>query len=488
MQELWAGDLLDRSRDARFIIDFIKGRVNERGARGVASSYVLNIDSAWGSGKTYFLKNLDAQLRNEGHISVYVDAWRDDHASDPLLPVLSAFEESLKPYIKKNKTLDKMWKVARDAGLKIAVTAAQHAAKSGIRKILGEGIEDITKIISEQPGRSASEICVETEKAIGAGVDAVLDDLAKNALQSFREERKSMQFFRERMWELSETLRENQRPIFVLIDELDRCRPNYSILLLERVKHLFSTENCAFIIATDSAQLKHSIKAVYGELFDSSAYLRRFFDRTYQFAIPSIDKFVEQEWLKLAIVSEKFQVHQDIAPIKFFCDGFNNFEVSLRDIEQCVDILHTIATMWRYDVKINAPFLLWLVVAYQRGNDTLWSALCDSSDAEFATHYANAMPDWKIKMHIYDGNNLRQQDVPVSSYILKLIQIMHLSDTRLYKLTEARDGLQAELTRAASQEREVLRYEVSGAIDKSKGLLVHYPEMVKNAGRLKLPP
>ncbi|WP_081764293.1 P-loop NTPase fold protein [Sphingobium sp. Ant17] len=68
-----------------------------------------------------------------------------------------------------------------------------------------------------------------------------------------------------------------QAPIFVVVDELDRCRPDYAIALLESIKHLFDVPGVVFVIALHGRQLTASIEAVYGAKFDATAYLRRFF-------------------------------------------------------------------------------------------------------------------------------------------------------------------------------------------------------------------
>ncbi|QDE47832.1 hypothetical protein EIN43_17235 [Enterobacter hormaechei] len=65
-------------------------------------------------------------------------------------------------------------------------------------------------------------------------------------------------------------------PTFIFIDELDRCRPNYAIDMLETIKHLFDINNVVFVIATDKEQLSHSICSVYGSGFDATRYLDRF--------------------------------------------------------------------------------------------------------------------------------------------------------------------------------------------------------------------
>lgn len=53
---------------------------------------------------------------------------------------------------------------------------------------------------------------------------------------------------------LLETGRSNGR-VVVLIDELDRCRPDYAISPLEAIKHLFDEEGFVFVLFLNPAQL-----------------------------------------------------------------------------------------------------------------------------------------------------------------------------------------------------------------------------------------
>jgi predicted KAP-like P-loop ATPase len=84
-----------------------------------------------------------------------------------------------------------------------------------------------------------------------------------------------------------------EKPMFVFIDELDRCRPTYAIELLETVKHLFDIPDLIFVIATDTEQLQHSVKSVYGEGFDASRYLYRFFNRSFSLKKPDVLEFIK---------------------------------------------------------------------------------------------------------------------------------------------------------------------------------------------------
>jgi predicted KAP-like P-loop ATPase len=61
-----------------------------------------------------------------------------------------------------------------------------------------------------------------------------------------------------------------------MVDELDRCRPDYAIRVLERIKHFFDISGIVFIIGMDRNQLCHSICGLYGERFNSSEYLKKF--------------------------------------------------------------------------------------------------------------------------------------------------------------------------------------------------------------------
>ena len=62
--------------------------------------------------------------------------------------------------------------------------------------------------------------------------------------------------------------------------------------MLETIKHLFDIKNLVFIISTDTAQLEHSIKAVYGNGFDSFEYLHRFFKQRVTLPKPDYYKFL----------------------------------------------------------------------------------------------------------------------------------------------------------------------------------------------------
>ncbi|GAL22833.1 putative phage protein [Vibrio maritimus] len=81
-------------------------------------------------------------------------------------------------------------------------------------------------------------------------------------------------------------------PAFIFIDELDRCRPSYAVEMLETIKHIFDIEGVVFVVATDTEQLQHAVKAVYGEGFDARVYLSRFFNSRFSLKEPKLNKLL----------------------------------------------------------------------------------------------------------------------------------------------------------------------------------------------------
>lgn len=87
----------------------------------------------------------------------------------------------------------------------------------------------------------------------------------------------------------------NLNKLIIVIDELDRCRPNYAVEMLETIKHFFCNENIIFIFSTDLSQISNTIKKFYGNNFDSDLYLQRFFDRIITLDTPDIEYFISNE-------------------------------------------------------------------------------------------------------------------------------------------------------------------------------------------------
>jgi hypothetical protein len=459
----WADDKLGRREDALFIIDFLTSRIAERGELGRAKSYVLNLNAEWGFGKSFFLDRLAKELEQQKRLVAQVNAWRSDHADDPLIPIMAAIDEVLRPHMTERSAQTKLRKVTR-TGVAVALAAAKGAAVHWTKKAIGDGLEDAMEQFSLATDEKAKAA---VEDAAGKEISGTLDERARLLLKSFETAERSISQFRTQLKELLEGLSSEQLPLFLLVDELDRCRPPYAISLLERVKHLFEIDNVVFIIATDTRQLRHSIGAVYGVGFESERYLKRFFDRTYEFVRPSLKDFVAALCISAPIDERKTDVLPGISIASFITQFSELFELGLRDIEQTYDLVRTVVSIWKPTSRVQLAFLFPLAVAAHKGieNDDMLDV--------WETH--NSASPWIVSMHRPNGDL-------VYVNVSEVFRALHsASRTPLKDLYKTNPTDQPTLFAALAVDAEMRHASAKHS------LLRSYPSLVRMAGRLSAP-
>lgn len=349
LQKIWEGDKLGRRADADYLIRFLTRRIEERGEQRKEKSYVLNIDSQWGGGKTFFLDHFASHLKEEGYVVARVNAWEDDYVEDPLISVMAAIEAEMGSLLEESEPLRSAWKEVRKYAGPIV---SAYAVGSG--KFVSGPIQKFTGVNPFE----VVQVWRKTRKQKQQASETIIDRFVqvKSEVGGFKE---AFSIF------LKKLDKKKKVPFYILVDEMDRCRPPYAIALLERVKHLFNIDNVVFVFATDTEQLSHSIGAVYGAEFASRKYLHRFFDLTYKFPKPSVEVFVDHLLEINPISKESFKTPED-EEVTSFCIGcFKDFNLSLRDIEQCVDTLHNVTTGWVGQSKpLEGVVMLPLIVAH----------------------------------------------------------------------------------------------------------------------------
>lgn len=265
---------------------------------------VISLDSEWGTGKTTFVKMWKHMLdSNKRFKTIYFNAWENDYIKDPLIALFSELEEQIneesgelkQTFNKVKKTITPLLKSAAIIGIKVGTA----------------GILDLEKI---DLGDNTEESIISTA-----------DKLGEFAIKEIKVSRDVRRKFKEVMDEFQ---KKADKKIIFFIDELDRCRPTFSIELLEVIKHLFDINNCVFIISIDKEQLSHSVATIYGSNMDTIGYLRRFFDLDYK--LPNIDlrKYIET---KENIFENKYNVDLFMILVK---EKFVAEKFSLRDIDK----------------------------------------------------------------------------------------------------------------------------------------------------------
>jgi len=248
---VWDDDFMGRELSSEFLTKYILANDHIK---------VLNVNSPWGAGKTFFLQRWKEELSKK-HVCVMFNAWETDFSAEPLLALITCIEQQTKDGL--DITATEAGRRAVDLTTKVLKKAAPLIAKGLMKKYFGVELEQLLGKGGDNDGAD--------------GVQKLVSTLIEDQSKTTQHVEEFKQAVIERLNMAAEDKGLNV-PAFIFIDELDRCRPTYAIELLERIKHFFELKDCKFIIASDSAQLAHSIRAVYGQGFSSENYLRRFFD------------------------------------------------------------------------------------------------------------------------------------------------------------------------------------------------------------------
>jgi len=269
--ETFRQDTLGRAQYAEFLTNFLKneGCTKSDSSEGIKRNYVLNLNSEWGSGKTYFLKRWSEDLK--GHFpTVYIDAWKQDYSDDPLMTVISSVINQLREQAGIDVKKSDFAIPNKVVGLLKA--AAPALIKTFSKKYFGD--EDFIDL-SDVAADAVTHLLDEHEEKSQA-----IDDL-KDSVAEW------VSFITDKPKD------KKQCPAFIFIDELDRCRPSYAVEMLETIKHIFDIKGIVFVVATDTEQLQHAVKAIYGEGFDARLYLGRFFNSRFSLKAPDLKDFLE---------------------------------------------------------------------------------------------------------------------------------------------------------------------------------------------------
>lgn len=227
---------------------------------------VLGLDSPWGSGKTTFLQMLAGELKNtNGENSVvYFDAFEVDYMDDPFIALageLAAHIENLTSIDEKIK--DKFTSKATQVGKVLAKEALKISVKAATLNSID--IDGVEEDIANEIAKSASSI---------------LEQQVESSIKAYKEKKAAVNALKSSLSEIAGDLTEGDKSLIFIIDELDRCRPDFALRILEQIKHLFSTPNVHFILSADFKQLGAMVKNAYGNEYDSEKYFHKFRDLT----------------------------------------------------------------------------------------------------------------------------------------------------------------------------------------------------------------
>lgn len=246
-------DLLDRQE----FVDRMLTIANSLSENQKNACFAVN--GNWGVGKSFVLDMFEEQAKDIGvegevlprYLIFRYNCWEYDYYEEPLVAIVASMLDQI------NEKADLI-----PADIKERIVA--------VLKVIGKGlVKKAVKLIEDKSGVDLDEV-IET-----------LKDGGEEAEKAVRESHEYDQFFDfkkklEKLRGAVEGLSENQTIIFI-VDELDRCLPEYTIKVLERLHHLFEgVSNVQVILSIDGGQLEHVVQQIYGDKTDAKRYLRKF--------------------------------------------------------------------------------------------------------------------------------------------------------------------------------------------------------------------
>ena len=358
-----------------------------------ASPLVMAVDSPWGTGKTVFIKMWAAyinKLNKEGKArmrALHFNAWETDFVADPLVSFLAAMEKQLSA----GKQDEKAGKQKRAKEL----TAFIKKGKILLPTLMGVG----AGIGAGWLGAGALLIggaTKVTQKAVEELTEKKREELADNVVNSCDAQIKAIQGFK---GALAEYIKTSEQRIVIFVDELDRCRPDYAVKVLERIKHLFEVNGLTFVLAMDRRQLQHSIRGLYGAGLDADKYLRRFIDFDYAIKAPAMG--VYWDVISNALGTNNFLEKMDSSGKKNMRNPLlllgRIYEMHLRDAEQFMLRLNLVLSTLA-DEKILLPELLtFLMVLREQDREVLNSYLASDGSEEIVEYWVTKVKGANIK-------------------------------------------------------------------------------------------
>lgn len=234
-------DILER----QYFVNKIIKLIDINGDRNLS----IGINGSWGCGKTFVLHMIDdaleeKKINDKFVLSFYYDVWKYDYYEEPLVSLIHFFLKTIKS-MKFTYFSDTEKKILKGFSL----------ALSGIA-------ENLT-------GINPSEI---REK---------VNEKREENFDLYNSLNETIEKINKELTDFSKAFK-----IVFIVDELDRCLPEYAVKILERLHHICEGTNCIQVVAYDKNQLSDSIGKLYGKQFNTEddriiftdSYLRKFED------------------------------------------------------------------------------------------------------------------------------------------------------------------------------------------------------------------
>ena len=217
------------------------------------------INGKWGCGKTFVLDMLQERLEEKQseqtadnkYFIIRYNSWKYDYYSEPLAAIVAELMT----------TIEERTALFPDSEEKQKILGALYGISIVLLTVFGTVAEVGTGLPLKDGIKAAIEGCKEGQK----------NYKEKYNYDEYLSLRKAIEELNVVLKDLSD-----KYTMLFLVDELDRCMPEYAIKVLERLHHLTEGKtNIITVISMDKDQLKKSVEKIFG-IENSDKYLEKF--------------------------------------------------------------------------------------------------------------------------------------------------------------------------------------------------------------------
>ena len=230
-------DLLGREPFVTLLDNIITQKISAH------EGFSFAIDGKWGCGKSWIIKELEKKLESR-YFVVHYNCWENEYYDEPLVAILSVIIDKLNQIENKTKSQKKIQTI------KTAVNFLAEAASIVIKNKIGIDFNELKKT---------------GKKAIDADKKKIFQtDFDKN-----QPLKKALEVVQDNLLKLKQEF----GGVIFIVDELDRCLPEYAIKVMQRLHHIcYNNDSDLFIFiqlaAINKSELLGSIAKTFGREFN----------------------------------------------------------------------------------------------------------------------------------------------------------------------------------------------------------------------------
>ncbi len=444
-------DLLDRQEFVDKVINVIEILSEQK------KNACFAINGEWGVGKSFVLKMIEEQLsiiqteENAGdkYIIFNYNCWQYDYYEEPIVAIVATILEQI------DDKIEIIPAEKREIIVGVLKTVGTYLLKKGSKFV---------KAATGLPVDKALDFCIDITKE---GIQQINNDIEYDSQFKFR---KALTAFQKQIASLSEDY-----TVIFMVDELDRCLPEYSIKVLERLHHLFDgITNTQVILSIDKTQLEQTIENIFGKRNNSNV-AQKYLSKFIKFEVDLTEgSFNEKYDKKYSYYLNKFDFDEDIIVScdarDFLLNIFNGIDIRGRQeiidksnllhdlmaptdelkspVYMCIELFLTMMVYTNYDFENDFKNFR-IIRAFKSGESGKYEGLCFLNSkvqdqdgkkyftSEYSKRYVRTEDLWGVLLAVYRFVGGEKEDtylhnsfdmMSIKSYsekYFKLLQTLH---------------------------------------------------------------